>query len=325
MNHQPVLSILAIALLGSSAIASATEWAGHNDMDGDGRSDLIWRNSGTGAIVYWPAANATSRIKLPYTNGLRIWSPAFAISDFWDNLYDQTSKNDLVLRNSSGGVGFFNPYDGSIATDSEGPFPFVVDHGDFDGNGLADILSRDPTSGLNHVQFGAMVGNFIIEGATTYQQLPTVGLAWKVAGVGDFDGDGRSDILWRDASTGANSIWRSGNVATRLKIASVPNLDWKIAAIGDYDGDGRSDILWRNMRSGVNVIWRSGNNLTPQAVAKVSSMAWKVAATGDFNGDGKWDLAWRNSVTGANVLWKSAKSTTRQALPTVAVSWSLVM
>ena len=31
-----------------------------------------------------------------------------------------------------------------------------------------------------------------------------------VAGVGDFNGDGKSDILWRNTSTGVNAIWRSG-------------------------------------------------------------------------------------------------------------------
>ena len=34
-----------------------------------------------------------------------------------------------------------------------------------------------------------------------------VDLAWGVAGVADFDGDGKADILWRK-DDGAASIWR---------------------------------------------------------------------------------------------------------------------
>ena len=38
-------------------------------------------------------------------------------------------------------------------------------------------------------------------------------LNWKVAGTGDFNGDGKSDICWRNSSTGENAIWNSGDAA----------------------------------------------------------------------------------------------------------------
>ena len=37
---------------------------------------------------------------------------------------------------------------------------------------------------------------------------------WKIAGTGDFNGDGKSDIFWRNTSTGDNAIWKSGDAAT---------------------------------------------------------------------------------------------------------------
>ena len=86
-------------------------------------------------------------------------------------------------------------------------------------------------------------------------------------GFSDFDGDGRSDILWRNDSTGANAIWRSANSATPQTMTAVTNLAWKVVGVGDFDGDGRSDILWRNDSSGPNAIWRSGNLATPQTIA----------------------------------------------------------
>jgi len=99
---------------------------------------------------------------------------------------------------------------------------------------------------------------------------------WGVVGIGDFDGDGKSDVLWRDDQTGSNAIWRSANAATRIAVTGVASQQWQVAAVGDYDGDGKSDILWRNGSSGADVIWKSGNSATQQAVTAVTSLTWKI-------------------------------------------------
>jgi len=38
--------------------------------------------------------------------------------------------------------------------------------------------------------------------------------AWQVQGIGDFDGDGKADILWRNSSTGENYIWLMNGLST---------------------------------------------------------------------------------------------------------------
>ena len=105
--------------------------------------------------------------------------------------------------------------------------------------------------------------------------------AWKVAGVGDFDGDGRMDILWRNTSTGANQIWKSGNSATQQSVGTQADLNWKAVAVGDYDGDGKADILWRNATTGADVIWRGGDSANQQAVASQVGAAWTVIEPSD--------------------------------------------
>ena len=83
---------------------------------------------------------------------------------------------------------------------------------------------------------------------------------WKIAGTGDFNGDGKSDILWRNTSTGDNAIWKSGDAATCQQCAGhLADQNWKIAGTGDFNGDGKSDILWRNTSTGDNAIWKSGD------------------------------------------------------------------
>jgi hypothetical protein len=325
-------TLLALALCGAWGSAQATETAFHNDMDGDGHSDLIWRNASTGAIVYWSGANQAVPRRLsirPSDLALdqQHVSPLFAVSDFWNI----PQRAMLVMRDSVTGYdyGLYPSWENPAHDYGFGSFGAGVDAsaaGDFNGDGVADVFYRNPGNGQNYIMLSAgyCCGWYPPEAYPTLS-VPTVTLAWNIAGIGDFDGDESSDILWRNAATGRNAIWRSGSYATQLSIGSVVNLDWKIAAVGDFNGDLRSDILWRNSRTGANVIWKSGSYRTPQAVSSVTNLAWKVVATGDFNGDGKWDLVWRNSSTGANIIWKSANAATRQTLPTVALTWSAVM
>ena len=149
-------------------------------------------------------------------------------------------------------------------------------------------------------------------------------LAPKPRNVADFNGDGVSDILWRNASTGNNTIWKSANAATLQATTRISDLAWKAVGSGDFDNDGKSDILWRNSRTGADTIWKSGNSATVQPVTGVTNQDWKIAGIGDFNGDGRSDILWRNVANGTGTIWKSASSGTQQRLATVGLAWSIV-
>src|SRR5262249_42507259 len=69
----------------------------------------------------------------------------------------------------------------------------------------------------------------------------------SVATSGDFDGDFRSDLLWR-SSSGADALWDmngSGTIKSAFNVQSV-DASYKLAGSGDFDGDGIPDLLWRN-------------------------------------------------------------------------------
>jgi len=78
---------------------------------------------------------------------------------------------------------------------------------------------------------------------------------WTILGVGDFDGDGHADILWRDAA-GNLAVWlmSGGAVVSDVGLGNVPTV-WAVAVLGDFDGDGKTDILWRDTTAGTVAIW----------------------------------------------------------------------
>jgi FG-GAP-like repeat len=79
---------------------------------------------------------------------------------------------------------------------------------------------------------------------------------WQVVHLGDFDGDGVPDLLFRDTNAGTVAIWlmnSGGLVQSTASLGAVPN-NWTIVLTGDYNGDGMSDILWTD-GSGNYAIW----------------------------------------------------------------------
>lgn len=179
----------------------------------------------------------------------------------------------------------------------------LVGSGDFNGDGHADLLWRNPADG--RIGMWLMRG---VTGAKDYGPVDTdLGLAWTLVATGDFNGDGKSDIVWRHSETGANVVWfMDGMVkAGEACLDPEPDLAWTIVAIADFSGDDNPDILWRNSVTGANRVWFM-DGLTRTGVAALDTfadLAWTVVGTGDFNGDGRPDILWRHTATGDLVVW----------------------
>jgi sugar lactone lactonase YvrE len=134
----------------------------------------------------------------------------------------------------------------------------------------------------------------------------------RAAATADYDGDGRSDVLFR-GTTGANLVWLGANSATKQLVATMAT-EQKLAGQGDFDGDGEVDLVWRNTLTGENRIWRSANVNTQMVLTSVADQNWTIAGVGDFNGDGRADLFWRNKLTGANEYWPGAAASAKKAV-----------
>jgi hypothetical protein len=119
----------------------------------------------------------------------------------------------------------------------------------------------------------------------------------------DFDGNGKSDLLWRNSVTGNHLLWlQDGGVAVDSS-AFLPDVNWQVTHTAFFDSDSYADILWRNSSTGAVVMWLMNGKTAATGAQLLADPNWSVTQVGDFNGDGKADLLWRNSVSGETVMW----------------------
>ena len=209
--------------------------------------------------------------------------------------------------------------------DGDGHNEILVTGSPSDYYGFADRLWVYDLGGPTHgpVLWGQFMGNARHTGTST--------IVFPANSNIDFDGDGKPDILWRNASTGENYVWYLDGV-TVLGGGSLPTVadqNWKIVGVADFNNDDKPDILWRNAATGDNYVWYldgvtvlGGGNLPT-----VADQNWKVVGVADFNNDGKPDILWRNAATGDNYVWYLDGVTVLGGgnLPTVAdQNWKVV-
>ena len=73
------------------------------------------------------------------------------------------------------------------------------------------------------------------------------GPGWHVKRSGDFNGDGKSDILWQnDDGTAAIWLMNGTSLVGGSRCRPNPGPTWHVKDAGDFNGDGKADILWQN-------------------------------------------------------------------------------
>ena len=171
--------------------------------------------------------------------------------------------------------------------------------GDFNGDGKADVLMRHGGTGQWH--YYPMDGRAVLPGAGAVDLPPDLAIA--VAGIGDFNGDGRDDVLMRRA----NGTWHYYPMNARRILAGrgeVPlesDRAWSVAGIGDFNGDGKDDVLLRHRDSRWHYYPLDGRRVLPGAgpASLTPNASVTVAGIGDMNGDGRDDVLVRR----ANGTW----------------------
>jgi hypothetical protein len=206
----------------------------------------------------------------------------------------------------SGACGTVNSTTVTVTVTSGGTLPTAgaAIARDFNGDGRADVLWRNPTTGQNAIW--PMSGT---NGTTRGADIAVTTLAppWQVVGAADFNKDAHTDIVWRNTSTGAVIIWLMNRTVMQssVPLTTVSDLNWSIAGTGDFNSDGFADVIWRNNATGQNEIWlMNGTSLASKHALPAVPSSWRIIGSGQFDRTGSTDLLWRNTAaTGELDLW----------------------
>jgi hypothetical protein len=216
--------------------------------------------------------------------------------------FNADGNSDVLLRNNDGTITEWLGQDNgsfdwnSTATYGLDPGWNVVGTGDFNGDSHADVLLRY-SNGTIIDWLGQANGTFMSNHAVATYALPA---GWNVAGTGDFNGDGREDVLLRNDNGSITEWVGEANGSFTWNSAANYGVDsgWSVAGTGDFNGDGRDDVLLR-YANGSTINWlgqSDGTFFSNHATATYAlDNAWEIAQVGDFNGDSRDDVLLRNA------------------------------
>jgi hypothetical protein len=187
-----------------------------------------------------------------------------------------------------------------------------IDSGtDFNGDLHPDLLwQNDATRQATVWYMTGAAGNLL----QSWSWISSVNLpGWRLVGTGDFNGDGKNDVVWVNDTTRQVTVWymggAQGNVLQSwdwLSQAGYPG--WQIAAIADFNGDGKPDIVGVNdaTRQAIVIYLGGAQGTTVLGSSWLSSAGvpgWTIVGARDFDGDGKPDLLWQNDTTRQVTVW----------------------
>jgi hypothetical protein len=260
------------------------------DFDGDGKVDILWQNSGSGDLAVW-YMNGINMISPAMLNPAKPGAPNWNLVDVGD--LNNDGNTDILWQNSVTGelaiwymnginlVGTATPNPPNAGAGNTGWKAIAI--GDFKGPSGTDILWQNSLTEELAVWY---MNGINMTGVGMLTPAKPRAPNWKFVGLGDFDKDGNTDILWQNSVTGDLAVWymnginMTGAVLLNPANAGVGNTDWKAVAVGDYNNDGAPDILWQNGVSGDSVVWyMDGINMTGAVMlnpTNAGNTSWKI-------------------------------------------------
>jgi uncharacterized protein with LGFP repeats len=277
----------------------AGSWAfpvvtGYGDLTSDGMNDLLVRSS-AGATYIAPGngSGAFGKLLGPVPSGLAGLANVSAAQVVGSGEPDAIGfAGDTMVLVAHTGRQNLRP--GILAGVSFAAANLVLNVGDWDGDGRADVITRVASNG--HLLFYRGTGDGHLTGGSEIDSR-NFNAVRSLSPAGDLTGDGKPDLI---ADSGGKLVVFPGAGSAALGAASV--LKDSIATdgvlgLGRWDGDAPLDTA---LRVGNSMTWLPNSQGTAQGLSADLTGLTAVMAAGDLNGDGRTDLVGRSDT---DTLW----------------------
>ena len=245
------------------------------DADGDGQNDVLILNQGAGTIATLLSGNPGA----PQVSNVGAGPVAFAPFRAGDGL-------PRVAVAFPGAVTIF-AWDGMefqpAATVAAGTSPSAVVNGDFNGDGVDDLMVADAAAGTVQLFLGDGAGGLALVNA-----LP-VGANPVALAVGDVNNDGSLDAA---VITSAGLVLvLNGGAAALAPQPALPVTGAGDVVLADFNGDGNLDIAIANTAGSSVSLYRGDGSGTFVAAGSYLTGKTPVSlAASDLDNDGTADL-----------------------------------
>ena len=132
---------------------------------------------------------------------------------------------------------------------------------------------------------------------------------------GDFDGDGRGDMLTYGPGVEADELWFGRADQTLHKVPVSIKGQYQPVA-GDFDGNGRTDILWYAPGAATDSLWTWNGSAWTTTTKAINGRY--TARAGDFDADGVDDILWYAPGDAADFMWFGNRSGAFTSVSTTA-------
>lgn len=275
------------------------------DFNGDGKPDLLEQGTGTllvllgngdGTFQSPISTNSGAALSLVAAADLNGDGKADVVGIFNSSLY-------VYIGNGDGTFKAAVPYNLGVTPT---PAP-VLSIGDFNGDQKVDVVVS--TAGNAEPPLGQEIV-FLGNGDGTFQSSPKVSAGVyspQFAAVGDFNGDGRTDIVISGGgcpSCQTSILLGNGDGSFQAPVVLFP-LTGPIAA-SDLNGDGKLDLVFSGDGGAGQIYLGNGDgtfaNLNDYFLSwnPYSPDSQSGIAIADFNSDGKLDVAVANCILLSN-------------------------
>jgi len=281
---------------------------------GYGKMDFVLFNPIDDIFTYWLSSD--------YTKGTASFGANLNIDVIpLTGDYDGDGKADIIVYDYHSGIyyarlsgeGYANLK--TLPTGLSNNDPLL---GDFNGDGKMDFVLFNPADSL----FTYWLSSDYTRGTASFG--PNLEINGGEEGTmivpltGDYDGDGKADLVIYDPVSGIYYARLSGEGYANLRSIET-GLSNNVPLLGDFNGDGKMDFVLFNPTNSLFTYWFSSDYTKGTASFGVVNLEdnFIIPLTGDYDGDGKADLLIYDFASGIYYGRLSGKGyATLESLPT---------